>query len=73
MAANTQALPQPDGISRRNFLKKAAIGAAVAAGLGATLQKKVLGKAVAVEPLRLPEDSIFTPRADQRVKVTGGK
>lgn len=73
MAANAKALPPPDGVSRRDFLKKAAVGAALAAGLGAALQKKVLGKPVAVEPLRLPEDSIFTPRADQRAKVTGGK
>ena len=70
MAAKAKALPPP-GVSRRDFLKKAVIGMAAAAGLGAALQKKVLGKLVAVQPLRLPEDSVFTPRADQRARITG--
>ena len=71
MAQASKAAESSEGVSRRDFLKRAAIGLAAAAGLSAALQKKVLGKPVAVEPLRLPEDSIFTPREDQRSKVTG--
>ena len=68
MATGEQAA---SGVSRRDFLKRVAVGLAAAAGLSAALQNKVLGKPVAVEPVRLPSDSIFTPRADQRAKVAG--
>lgn len=61
-----------DGVSRRDFLKRAAIGLAAAAGLSAALQNKVLGRPVAVPPVNFPDDSIFAPRADQRGRVSGG-
>lgn len=66
-----KALPA-DGVSRRDFLKKAAIGLAAATGLSAALGNKVLGKPVAVPAVNFPDDSIFAPRADQRRRVTGG-
>ncbi len=57
--------------SRRSFLAKVLIGAAVVGGVTAAMQKKVFGKPVAVSPLRLPEDSIFAPRSDQARKILG--
>ncbi len=69
MASKAKAIAADD-VSRRDFLKKAAIGLAAAAGLSAAMQQKAFGTA-SVPPIELPEDSIFSPRADQRSKVVG--
>jgi len=69
MASDAKAA-SPQGLSRRELLKRAAIGIAAAAGLGEALRRGTLGKPVA-QPLELPEDSIFMPRPDQRARVLG--
>lgn len=69
MGSKAKAIPA-DGVSRRDFLKKAAAVLAAAAGLSAAMQRKAFGTA-SVPPIELPEDSIFSPRTDQRARITG--
>ena len=64
------AQPQSEG-TRRDFLLKAAVGLAAAAGLGAALRRRFLPKGYQETALHLDEDSLFMPRADQRDRVLG--
>ena len=68
-----EVLDSGNGANRRDFLIKAAIGLAAAAGLGAVVRSRLLRKTRTVVPLELDEDSIFMPRADQRDRVLGRK
>ena len=68
----TERLHHTGGLSRRDFLLKAAIGLAAAVGLGAALRRRT-GVSRESAPLALEEDSIFMPRADQRDRVLGRK
>ena len=68
-----EVLDSANGANRRDFLIKAAIGLAAAAGVGAVVRSRLLGKTRTVVPLELDEDSIFMPRADQRDRVLGRK
>jgi len=65
------ALPPRVGVTRRDFLVKAAVGLGAAAGLGAVLRRVGSGRAASPKAASLPEDSIFMPRADQRKRVLG--
>ena len=53
------------GFSRREFLMKAAIGAAAAVGVGAFIQRRLLKSgSLQAGPVTFDDDSIFKPRAD---------
>lgn len=62
---------QSKGLSRRDFLWKAGLALAAAAGLGAVLRRLGQPSRQEIPPLELEEDSLFTPRADQRERVLG--
>lgn len=62
---------RPDGLTRRRLLTRTVVALAAVAGLTALAQQKFFGKQITPTQLELPEDSIFTPRADQRRKILG--
>ncbi len=65
---------QQPGVSRRDFLLKAAIGAAAAFGLGELLRRRLIGSSPeASNPLGLDEDSIFWPREDALRRMRGDR
>jgi hypothetical protein len=66
-----EALQLDDGTSRRDFLKKAAVGLAAAFGLGEGLRRGLFRSKGAGPVGGFDEDSLFWPRADQVDKVIG--